>query len=283
MATVTANAAMAAAWDGEEGEDWARDWERYDRAAAGYQARLAAAAGVGEQDHVLDVGCGNGGSTRAAAGGAPRGSALGVDLSSRMIERARELAGAAGLANARFERVDAQVHPFPPSSFDVVISRFGTMFFDDPVAAFANLGRATRPGGRLVMLSWQGIECNEWLSEVRAAFAVGRDLPLPPPGAPSPLAQSDPAVVEAVLAGAGWQEVGVEAAEEPFWLGADAADAFAFTSSGGLARGLLAGLDDADRARALAALRAAMESHDTGAGVYFGSAAWLTTARRPRA
>ena len=134
MATI-ANKEMAAAWDGDEGAEWARDWERYDRAVAGYQARLMAAAAIGPAQRVLDVGCGNGETSRAAARQAAAGSVLGVDLSSSMLERARQLAATEGLANVRFEQADAQVQRFEPGAFDVVVSRFGTMFFADPVAA----------------------------------------------------------------------------------------------------------------------------------------------------
>jgi SAM-dependent methyltransferase len=99
-------------WDGDEGDDWARDWQRYDRAVAAYHAALVERARFARNDAVLDVGCGNGETTRAAARAASDGSALGVDLSTKMLERARELAANEGLTNARFERADAQVHDF---------------------------------------------------------------------------------------------------------------------------------------------------------------------------
>src|ERR1700683_564465 len=93
--------------------------------------------------------------TREAARMARAGSALGVDISVSAIERARELAQAQGVRNITFECADAQVHPFPEKHFDLAISRFGTMFFADPVAAFGNAGRALRSAGRLVMMVWQ--------------------------------------------------------------------------------------------------------------------------------
>jgi ubiquinone/menaquinone biosynthesis C-methylase UbiE len=127
----------------------------YDSELGRYHERLRAAADVRTADRVLDIGCGTGQTTRDAARSAPSGSALGVDVSGPMVERARRLSEQAGIRNVSFERADAQVHPFAPESFTLGISRFGTMFFADPVAAFANLGRALRPGARLVQLVWQ--------------------------------------------------------------------------------------------------------------------------------
>ena len=184
MAKVIANVEMAAAWDGDEGDDWAQDWQRYDRAVAVYQRALLERASIARDADVLDVGCGNGETTRAAARAAADGSALGVDLSSRMLERARELAAAEGLTNATFEQADAQVHDFGPRRFDVVVSRFGTLFFADRQAAFTNIAASMRNSGRLAMVAWQDVEHNEWIKAVRGALAVGRALPSPPLGGP---------------------------------------------------------------------------------------------------
>lgn len=271
---------MAEAWDGDEGDEWARDWEHYDRAVAEHHRALLDAAAVGRADRVLDIGCGNGQSTRDAARAAPDGSAAGVDLSSRMLERARALADAEGLANVTFERADAQIHPFGASYSDVAISRFGTMFFADPVAAFANVATALRPGGRLVMVAWRGLDANEWLQCVFAALAVGRDLPAPPPGAPGPFGLADPDRTSAVLTGGGFTGVELTAIDAPFWLGDDGDDAFEFMRGGGVVRGMTQGLDATEKDQALDALHATMTAHDTGAGVLFGSGIWLITANR---
>jgi len=158
-----ANAEQARAWDGDEGAYWAGNAGRFDRAVAAYHERFLAAAVIGRADRVLDIGCGTGQTTRDAARAAADGVALGVDLSGQMIALAGRLAAGHGIANARFEQADAQIHPFPAASFDVAISRTGTMFFADPAAAFANIARALRPGGRLALLAWQGPERNEWI------------------------------------------------------------------------------------------------------------------------
>src|SRR4051812_33965905 len=162
---------MAQRWDGDEGAQWAAHVEEHDVAARAHHERLLEAAAIRRDEHVLDIGCGNGQTTRDAARAASAGRALGVDLSSPMLARARELARAEGVANAEFVQADVQVHPFEPRTFDVAISRFGVMFFDDPVGAFANVQRALRPGGRTAFVVWQPLTANEWLLELRGAVA----------------------------------------------------------------------------------------------------------------
>ena len=183
--TVT-NVEMARAWDGEEGARWAEHAERYEATGPRFWERLVATGLIAAADAVLDVGCGTGRATRDAARLASSGSALGVDLSARMLERARERAAAQGVTNVQFLQADAQVHPFQAGAFDVAISNFGAMFFADPVAAFANVEEALRAGGRLGLLVWRELGRNEWVTAVRAAIAMGRQLPEPPPGAPGP-------------------------------------------------------------------------------------------------
>jgi SAM-dependent methyltransferase len=186
------NAEQARAWDGDEGAYWAGNADRFDKAVAAYHDRFLAAAAIGRADRVLDIGCGTGQTTLDAARAAADGLALGVDLSGQMIALARRLAARHGIANARFEQADAQIHPFPAASFDVAVSRTGTMFFADPAAAFTNIARALRPGGRLALLVWQGPQANEWIRELGGALAAGRDLPAPPAGARAPLPRPTP-------------------------------------------------------------------------------------------
>src|SRR5688572_19764087 len=136
----SSNVAQLRAWDGDEGAYWAHHAEYFDRSVAPYHERLLAVAAIGEGDRVLDVGCGTGQSTRDAGRAAPHGSALGVDLSSRMLDHASRRAAEEDLTNVTFAQVDAQIHPFDPGSYDVVISRTAAMFFGDHAAAFANIG-----------------------------------------------------------------------------------------------------------------------------------------------
>ena len=133
------------------------------------------------------------------------GVSVGVDVSAPMIERARRSAEAAGLHNVTFEQADAEVHHFPAERFDVAISRFGTMFFADPVAAFTNIGRAMRPEGRLTMMVWQDHQRNEWSVSIQRAL-TGADVPAAAPGTPDPFSLADPATTEQILEAAGFGE-----------------------------------------------------------------------------
>ena len=171
--------------------------DHYDNELRRHNERLREATRVGPGDRVLDIGCGAGQSTRDAARAAVPASALGVDTSEDLLERARRRTAEEGLRNASYERGDAQVHPFPAASFDVVISRFGTMFFADPVAAFRNIARAARPGARLVMMVWQGEERNEWATAIRQRAGWRRGA-----GRNSRIRSrsADPAAVESILA-----------------------------------------------------------------------------------
>ena len=176
---------------------------------------LRKACAIRAQEHVLDIGCGTGQTTRDAARAASSGSALGIDTSvnwprlkrkSRaMIARARELAAAEGVTNVRFAHDDAQAHRFTPQSFDVAISRFGTMFFADPVLAFRNIRGALQGGGRLVMMVWQSHESNEW------SIAIERNPALPS----AAFSLADPSAVERILDAAGFAGTTFQDVREP--------------------------------------------------------------------
>ena len=186
---------------------------------------LRQACGVQIHDHVLDIGCGTGQTTRQAARTAQAGSALGVDISARAIERARELARAEGVGNVTFERADAQVHRFPPERFDLGISRFGTMFFGDPGAAFANIGRSLRPAGRLVMMVWQAPERNEWDVVIRRSLDGPQGPVAAASAGPDPFSLADPPAVEELLEAAGFADVIFTDVHEPVYYGPDVAAA----------------------------------------------------------
>ncbi len=281
LITELVNVEQARAWDGDEGEHWTEHEEEYNSVGRSQDRYLLGAARISPGDRVLDVGCGCGLSTREAARRAHSGAALGLDLSGRMIERAWERSRLEGLANVSFEQADAQVYSFERRDFDVAISRFGAMFFADPVAAFTNIGGALRPGGRLALLSWQQLRDNEWLTFIRAALAAGRNLPEPPAGAPGPFGLADPDAIRRILSASSFTQVSIEPVREPMRLGNEANDAYGFVRGLGITRGLLSDLDDTARANALDRLRSALVAHQTTDGVLFHSSAWLVTARRP--
>jgi SAM-dependent methyltransferase len=252
--------------------------DHYDAELRRHNERLREAIVVGPTDRVLDIGCGTGQVTRDAARVAVSGSAVGVDISREMIERARRRAAEEGLHNATFERGDAQVHPFPPAHFDVVLSRFGTMFFADPIAAFTNLARAARTGARLVMMVWQGEERNEWATAIRHALTAGGG-PAPATG-PDPFSLADPATVQSILDASGFVDVGITDVREPVYYGQDAAAAVDLVRDMTMTRELLARLDAVAAQRALARLRETLTAHETSGGVLFDARAWIVTARR---
>lgn len=249
----------------------------YDAEVHRYHPHLRAAAGVRPADRVLDIGCGTGQTTREAARAAASGSALGIDISAARLACARQLARAAGLRNVSFVQADAQAHRFAPGRFDLAISRFGTMFFADLVAAFTNIGRALRPGARLVQLAWQPRGCQEWDAVIGEIFAGEQPAPAP---AADPFSLADPATASTILTAAGSTDMDVTGVHEPVCHGPDAASALRAMLSLQMTKDLLAPLDAASTGYALGQLRAALATHQSSGGVFFDSRAWLITARR---
>jgi SAM-dependent methyltransferase len=188
---------------------------RYDAELRLHNEVLRRACRTHRHDHVLDIGCGTGQTTRDAARMAPAGSALGIDISASAIERARKPARTERLPNVTFDQGDAQIHPFLPGHFDLAISRFGTMSFDDPIAAFANIGRGLHTTGRLVMMVWQRREENEWSVSLDRALR-GREGAALAPEAPDPFSLADPTTVEGILDAAGFTPTDVR---EPVYHG----------------------------------------------------------------
>jgi SAM-dependent methyltransferase len=255
-------------------------------ALAGYDAELRRhhevllrACGVQVRDHVLDIGCGAGQTTRQAARTARAGMALGVDVLAPAIERARALARADDLRNVTFECADAQVCRFPPERFDLAMSRFGTMFFDDPAAAFANIRRALRPAGRLVMMVWQAAQRNEWNAAIRQSLGLAAEPAGGPAAAADPFSLGDPPAVTRMLAAARFTDVAFADVREPVYYGPDVAAALDWVRSFTCTSEALKRLDPPAAARAAGRLREALAAHAGGDGVWFGSRAWLVSAR----
>lgn len=271
------NAAQAEAWNGDEGRFWTAHATRFDAAVDRYQPAFLDAAAIQRDDHVLDIGCGSGSTTRAAAQRAPVGRALGVDLSADLIALARDLARSEQIANARFVCADAQIERFETGAFDVAISRTGAMFFGQPEAAFANIADALRPGARLTLMTWQPFERNEWLPALVTALS-GSAPPAPLADTPGPFSLSSPDRVRALLGGAGFDQVELHGLVEPMRFGRDPDDAFEFVT--GLFGWMLQGLDDDAAQAGRDRLHALLQRHAIPEGVLLGSAAWIITARR---
>jgi SAM-dependent methyltransferase len=244
----------------------------YDAELQLYDAVLRPAWRVGARDRVVDIGCGTGRTTRDAARLALNGTALGIDVSAPAVARARRLARDEGLRNVAFECADAQVHQFPGSRFDLAISRFGTMFFGDPVAAFANIGRALRPAGRLVMLVWQAREHNEWAVAIDRILAADGE-----PGPADPFSLGEPTAATAILDAAGFADVAFTDVRRPVYYGPDVDVALGWVRGFSSTKQALERLESP--ADALDRLRELMAEHRSGDGVWFDAGAWIVTAR----
>jgi SAM-dependent methyltransferase len=195
-----------------------------------------------------------------------------------MLERARQVTAVQRLGNVRYELGDAQVHRFDPARFDVAISRFGTMFFSDPAAAFANIAAALRPEARLVLLVWQRLEHNEWARAIDVALG---DAAQPPPPGADPFSLGDAEATARVLEGAGFDGVRFEDVHEPVLYGHDLDAALAFVRGFQNTNAALAGMNDGEAARTVERLRAMLAAHySEERGVLLDSRSWLITARR---
>ncbi|WP_374524183.1 class I SAM-dependent methyltransferase [Sphingopyxis sp.] len=278
---------QVADWNGRSGEQWVANQVRLDAMLAAFGDAAIAAAAPGEGEQILDVGCGAGATSRAlAARAGPRGHVLGVDISAPLIDRAREAAPAG--APLAFELADAGTAALPERALDLLFSRFGVMFFDEPAAAFAHMRRSLKAGGRLAFVCWRSAAENDW---VRLPMTAVRDLiPLPPPPdpeAPGPFSFGDGERVARILTDAGFAGISVTPFDHPVPFGhgetreaaIDNAVEMAF-QVGPLAR-LLAEQPDEIRAQAAAAVRRAFAAKPGERSVMIDGAAWIVTARNP--
>ena len=278
------NEQMAAYWSEQAGPEWVANEDVFDHMLEPFGRAVLDALALTAGESVLDVGCGFGTTAReAAALVGPSGRVVGIDVSPPMIDLARARAAELGAGNVSFVVADAQVHRFD-RPVDTIVSRFGVMFFDDPVAAFAHLHSVVRPGGRLAFVCWQEQDRNPWISAPARAWQ--RHLPEtftpPPPEAPGPFAFASRERVERILSAAGWTDVSVGALETEARMGAGrgiegAVQQVMATSTGRMLRdSLSAEVMD----QAMADLRSLLTEHLRDGEVVFPAAAWVATARR---
>jgi len=281
MAIAAANEEQAKFWNGPGGDHWAAHEQVYDGALANYMADFMRQAAISPNDVVLDIGCGNGATTRAASQQASNGRVVGIDLSEVMVTNARKHAAEQDLNNIEFLHADAQVADLGLEVFDVAISRTGAMFFAEPVVAFSNIASALKAGGRLTLLAWQPYEQNEWQFALADALAMGRTFPKPEVSKPGPMGLADSDFTRRVLTDSGFDAIDIQPIERQVSFGSDQESAFGFLTSLDFTKGALEPLTDEERQIALASLRVAISEREESDGVWFGSAAWLISATRP--
>lgn len=279
------NAEQIEYWNGPVGQRWLayNDWLDERTAAYGRVALVAAAARPGEA--VLDIGCGAGATAfELARAVGPSGAVTGVDISAPLLSRARERAAALGLP-VEFREADASRPTFAPHSFDLLFSRFGVMFFDDPAAAFAELRKTLKPGGRLAFACWQDPRVNDWYELPLAAIEGIVERAPVDTRQPGPFAFSEPERLRAILAEAGFAGIELAPFATPFYLGrgadreAMADDAMEQVFRVGPIARLLEAQDEDTQARARAAIRAALLKLAGDDGLDVGGAIWVVTAR----
>jgi SAM-dependent methyltransferase len=265
-------------WSQAGGVTWASVQPLMDRLNRGVADAVIAAADPGPGGSVLDIGCGGGSTTLAMARRvAPGGRCLGVDVSETLVNDARR---AVADEPAQFQLGDAQVHPFETAAFDAVMSRFGVMFFDDPVAAFSNLRRAAKPNAKLAFACWRSPADNPMVAIPMQAAAPLLSAPPPPPpspDAPGRFSFADPDRVRGILEKSGWRDIAIAPLDAPSPISLD--EQMTISVELGTLGGLLRHDPEPVRARVRHAVRAAFEPHVVDGMIPMTAACWLVTAR----
>ena len=276
MSQIAANAEQSARWNAQAGRSWAELSDMLDRLLEPFVPLVLAEIEPVAGRRILDVGCGAGALTLAAA---ERGAnCVGIDISAPLIETARARAGRLGVARAEFVRSDAQTHRFDAESFDALVSRFGVMFFADPLAAFCNLHSAVRPGGRMACLAWRSAAENGFMTAAeRAAADILPQLPTRAENAPGQFGFADPDHVRSILAAGGWRDVSIRSVDMSCSLPVD--DLRIYARRMGPVGDLLPPLDAATRSEVERRADAAFDAWVEGDTARFTAACWMVTAR----
>ena len=276
-----ANAAQIDYWNAVAGETWVRFQEQLDRQLEPLGLEAIRALAPAEGERIIDIGCGCGQSSlELSTRVGPAGRVLGVDISTPMLEIARRRPAPVAAAQAEFRQIDAQTGELGSAVFDAAFSRFGVMFFADPVAAFGNIAGALTPGGRLGFVCWRPFQDNPWMrAPMEAAMALLPPLPPPDPTAPGPFAFADPDRVRAILAEAGFNDISIT----PFDAligGGDVDQTLNLTFRvGPLGAALREHPGSADAVAG--AVRKVLLGYQTPDGVLMPAAVWIVTARKP--
>lgn len=269
-------AEQAAYWNGPGGKGWRASIERIEQGIGDFGKMALAAANARLGEKVIDIGCGLGGTTRALAEAVgPSGHVLGVDISEELVAAARSHR----VPNATFVVGNAATHPFEAASYDLVFSRFGVMFFGDPVAAFKNFRQALKPDGRLVFLCWRTPQENPWgLTPVRAAAPFLPPLPKPGPEDPGQFAFGDRARVERILTEAGFGALSFEPLDQLVFMGKTVADILENAGRFGPLARAFAEATPEQIEKAKAAIAETLKPHETAEAVRLPGACWLVRA-----
>ena len=276
--TQQANAEQIALWNDTAGRAWVETQKTLDAVLAPFEDLLVEAVAERKAQRVLDVGCGTGSVALAVARQlGSKGTAVGVDVSQPMIALAKQRAERAN-SPARFFCADAQTYAFDAASFDMIISRFGVMFFDDPVRAFANLRRAATKGARLQAIAWRSAADNPFMTTAeRAAAPFVPEMPARRPDEPGQFAFADKSRVHSILEKSGWSEIDIRPLDVACTLPERELQGY-ITRLGPLGR-VLQQFDEQKRAHIIEAVRAAFDPFVHGAEVRFTAACWAVRAR----
>ena len=267
-------------WQGKVGDNWASEWQRTDRSFGALNDKLVATAATLAPDasNILDIGCGAGATSLALSAALPNAQTLGIDLSQALVRTASKRA--AGKPNCTFAVGDASIWSNPLSAPDLLVSRHGVMFFDDPIAAFANLATHAEPGAQLLFSCFRARAENDWATKIAGILPT----PLPEPGVgPGPFAFADEDRVHPILATSGWQDAKAESFDFSYVAGGGdnpIEDAIDFFSHIGPAAPIIRALEGDARAMCLERLKAVLQAQLSGDAVRFEAAAWIWTAKR---
>ena len=272
-----ANSEQEKLWNSTAGNAWVQLQALLDHEFRPLETLLVEAATAQSGGRVLDIGCGTGGTTLAVARAlGTKGRCLGVDISGPMIAVARTRAEREG-STAQFVRADAQTHPFEPASLDMIISRFGVMFFDDPVQAFTNLRRAAKRGAAMRLFAWRGPEENPFMTTAeQAAAPLLPSLPARDPDAPGQFAFADRRRITRILEESGWNEIDIRAVDVPCSFPETELVRY-FTHLGPLGR-VFHEMDEQARTQIVEKVRPAFDAYVHGDEVRFNAACWRIAA-----